>query len=85
MLTQFQMWNRNDLVLKNRIIKYLSIREDTFVCIRRRIQNTLTQSQMWNRKDLMLTNRNIKSLSSRENNFGSISGSIKNMPTQFPV
>ena len=43
MLTQFQMWHHNNLMLPNRIIISLSSRKNTFGGIRRSIKSMLTQ------------------------------------------
>ena len=77
MLTQFQVWNRKDLMLPNGSIKSLSRSEKMFSSIIRSIKNMLTQFQVRNRNDLMLPNGSIKYLSRSDKTFGSIRGSIK--------
>ena len=59
MLTQFQVWNRKYLMLKNESIKSLTRSEYTFFSIRGSIKNMFTQFQVRNRKNLMHPNGRI--------------------------
>ena len=59
MLTQFQVWNRNDLMIPNGSIKSLSRSENNFGSIRGSIKDMLIQFQVRNRNDLMVLNGSI--------------------------
>ena len=80
-LSQFQVWNRNNLMLPNRSTKSSSSRENSFVRIRTSIKITLTTLQVQNSKDLIFLNGIIKSLSRR----GKTVSGIKNTLTQLQL